>query len=78
MKSFVLFPILTLYSVKLVVSVSLFFPTNIILLLGKPPLWENFYQSRENPREGGGKYSTPRVVSFEEGEWKIPVLGRGD
>ena len=37
MKLFVLFLILTLYSAKQRVSVSLFFPINIIHLLGKNP-----------------------------------------
>ena len=43
MKLFVLFLILTLYSAKQRVSVSLFFPINIIHLLGKTPLRKFHY-----------------------------------
>ena len=43
MKLFVLFLILTLYSAKQRVSVSLFFPINIIHLLGKNPLRKFHY-----------------------------------
>ena len=78
MKSFVLFRILILYSVKQRVSVSLFAPINIIILLGEPLLGvtplRKFHQSREKSLNifqhlGWGILS---------GEWKIPVLGRGD
>ena len=50
MKSFVLFLILALVEQR--VYVSLFFPINTIILLGKPPLWGNFISQGKKPCEG--------------------------
>ena len=56
----------SLNCVKQRVSLSLFFPINIILLLGKP-LSEKISSVKEKPSEGGSKFSSPRVGSFEGG-----------
>ena len=56
MKLFVLFLILTLYFVKQRVSVSLFCPINIIVLLGKTPLRENFISQGKKPVRGNPNF----------------------
>ena len=65
-KLFVLFLILTFYSVKQKVSVSLFSPNNIMLLLGNP-LSKKISLVKGKNREGEPKFATPRVESFEGG-----------
>ena len=77
MRSFVLFLTSTLYSVKQRVSFIWFLPINLILLLGKPPVRENFISQGKNPCEGGTKIFNTQSKEVLRGEWKIPVLVRG-
>ena len=66
MKLFVLFLILTLYSAKQRVYVSLFFPINIIFLLGKP-LSEKISSVKGKNQQGGNPNFQNLGGSFEGG-----------